>query len=188
MSKRSCFWTPFNKQHGKRDQTLLKSEWYHLYHICWSLWRQLSWKKYLLVISKFLRLFVKILTADDKYSLLNRDNIRQPVQIQLTQKQKNKFRICFCLFEIYLISWTFSNKYQCHRWFISEIKGSENRAKIKSLKGPLSEDPWTINILRVTKHCWNLNGSTFNIFIDHCEGNWVGKISLSDRQILKTIS
>ena len=26
-----------------------------------------------------------------------------------------------------------------------------------------------------TKHCWNLNRTTFTIFIDDCEGNWVGK-------------
>ena len=36
----------------------------------------------------FLRLFLNTLTADDKYSLLNKDNLRQPVQMQLPQKQK----------------------------------------------------------------------------------------------------
>ena len=33
-------------------------------------------------------MFVKILTADDKYSVLNRDNLRQPIQMQLSQKEK----------------------------------------------------------------------------------------------------
>ena len=33
-------------------------------------------------------MFFNILTADDKYSLLNRDNLRQPIQMQLSQKQK----------------------------------------------------------------------------------------------------
>ena len=33
-------------------------------------------------------MFANILTADDKYSLLNRDNLRQPIQMQLSQKQK----------------------------------------------------------------------------------------------------
>ena len=28
------------------------------------------------------------MTADDKYSLLNRDNLTQPIQIQLSEKQK----------------------------------------------------------------------------------------------------
>ena len=33
-------------------------------------------------------MFVKTLTADDKYSLLNRDNLLQDVQMQLSQKRK----------------------------------------------------------------------------------------------------
>ena len=35
-----------------------------------------------------LRLFVNLLTADDKYSLLNRDNLTQPIQVELSQKEK----------------------------------------------------------------------------------------------------
>ena len=37
---------------------------------------------------KILRLFVNALTADDKHYLLNRDNLTQPIQMQLSQKQK----------------------------------------------------------------------------------------------------
>ena len=33
-------------------------------------------------------MFVNILTADDKCSLLNRDNLRQPIQMLLSPKQK----------------------------------------------------------------------------------------------------
>ena len=33
-------------------------------------------------------MFVNILTADDKYSLFNRDDLRQPIQMQLSQKEK----------------------------------------------------------------------------------------------------
>ena len=45
---------------------------------------------------------------------------------------------------------------------------------------PVSEDPSTSNMVRGTKHCWNLNDTPFTIFIDHCEGSWVGK-SVSER-------
>ena len=31
---------------------------------------------------------VNTLTADDKYSLVNRDNLTQPIQMHLSQKQK----------------------------------------------------------------------------------------------------
>ena len=47
----------------------------------------------LLVINKILRLFVNTLTVNDKQYLLNRDNLTEPFQIQLSQKQKT-----FCQF------------------------------------------------------------------------------------------
>ena len=42
----------------------------------------------MLVLCKFLRLLVKTLTEDDKYSLLYRENLTQPIQILLSQKPK----------------------------------------------------------------------------------------------------
>ena len=41
----------------------------------------------------------------------------------------------------------------------------------KFVKNPSSEDPSTDNMVNGSKHCVNLNGSTFTIFVDHCEGN-----------------
>ena len=46
------------------------------------------WKKSLLVMHKILGLFVNTLTVDDKHYMLNRDNLTQPIQIQLSLKQK----------------------------------------------------------------------------------------------------
>ena len=45
----------------------------------------------------------------------------------------------------------------------------------KYLKSPVSEDPFAGNMVKEPKHCCNLNESTFTIFVDHCEGNWVRK-------------
>ena len=42
----------------------------------------------MLVLCKFLRLLVKTLTDDEKYSLLYRENLMQPIQILLSQKRK----------------------------------------------------------------------------------------------------
>ena len=42
----------------------------------------------MLVLWKILRLFLKTLTDVDNYCLLYRDNLRQPIQILLSQKQK----------------------------------------------------------------------------------------------------
>ena len=41
----------------------------------------------MLVLCKMLGLFVNILTVDDKCSLLKRENLTQPIQILLSQKQ-----------------------------------------------------------------------------------------------------
>ena len=46
------------------------------------------WKNSLVVICKILGHFVYTLTADDKYSLLNRESLTEPIQMQLSQKQK----------------------------------------------------------------------------------------------------
>ena len=48
----------------------------------------MHWKKPLLVIHKMLRVFFNTLTVDEKHYLLNRDNLTQPIQIQLSRKQK----------------------------------------------------------------------------------------------------
>ena len=88
MSKKSHFTGSLKKPHGKRDQTLLKFEPQHLYHIYWSMWRQLTYKKALLVICKILRVFSNTLIVDGKYSLLNTDNLTKAIQMQLSQRQK----------------------------------------------------------------------------------------------------
>ena len=88
MSKKSRFRGAFDKWHVKRAETLLKSERQHLYHIYWSLWRILELKKSLWVICKVWGLFVNPLTANDRYSLLNRGNLLQHFQMHLYQKRK----------------------------------------------------------------------------------------------------
>ena len=42
----------------------------------------------MLVLCKFLRLLVKTLTDDEKYSLLYRENLMQAIQILLSEKRK----------------------------------------------------------------------------------------------------
>ena len=53
----------------------------------------------LLVISKILGLFVNTLTVDDKYSLRNSENLRQPITMQLFKKQIFFLNFC-CISEI----------------------------------------------------------------------------------------
>ena len=41
-----------------------------------------------LVIHKVLRIFFNTLTVDEKHYLVNRDNLTEPIQVELSQKQK----------------------------------------------------------------------------------------------------
>ena len=88
MSKKPHLREPFDKQHGKHVQELLKSTSQHLYHIHSSRPGQLSWKKSLLLTCQILGLLVNTLAADEKYPVLNRDNLTILIQMQLSQKQK----------------------------------------------------------------------------------------------------
>ena len=125
MSKKSRFKGSFGKQHGKRAKTLLKFAWQHLYHIYWSLWRQLTFKKFLLVICKISRLFPNTLSAHCKYSLLKRDNLTQPIQMQLSRKQKT-FSDCSGAFLKSSLNFAICQKKDdSHTWGISEITDSE---------------------------------------------------------------
>ena len=83
MSKKSHFRGPFDNRRGKGAQTLFHSRRQYIHHIYW-----FSWKKFLLVLCKILRLFVSTLTVDHNNSLLNGDNLTQPIQIILCKKQK----------------------------------------------------------------------------------------------------
>ena len=111
MFKKLRFRLPFEKQHGTPVPTLFQSERQNMCHIYWSIWRQLGCKKALLVRCKILRLFANTLSADEKYSVLNRDSLTQPIQMQLSQKKKT-FSVFFCNLEMQFKSWTFSKK----RW------------------------------------------------------------------------
>ena len=127
MSKKSRFRGPFDKQNNKWDQTVLKSEWHHFCQIHWSLWRQLSSKKFLLEIDKILGLFFNISTTCHKYSLRNIDNLKQPTQMQSSPKRKTFSRFFFCIFEMSLKFWTLLNKDDTHSWCILEVTDSKNR-------------------------------------------------------------
>ena len=70
-----------------------QGNWQHLYHFNWSMSRQMS----LLVICKILRRFSNTLSAYGKYSLLNTDNLMQPIQMQLSWKE-NLFSAFFSAF------------------------------------------------------------------------------------------
>ena len=67
------------------------------------------------MIHKILGLFVNTLTVDDKHYVLNRDNLTQPIQIQLSQKQKTLSQFFYAFLKSILNDKLFSKKDDPHR-------------------------------------------------------------------------
>ena len=85
----------------------------------------MHWKNSLLVIHKFLRPFVHTLAVNEKQYLLNRDNLTQPIQIQLPQKQKIFSGLFFAFFKSILNLKHLPKKDDPDNWCISGNSGSE---------------------------------------------------------------
>ena len=85
---RSCFKTPSGNEGFHGLQILLKSARHHYYSIAPWIGDKLSCKKSTLVKFKIVGFFVNTLTADDKYSSRNIQNLTQQLQTAIYQKQK----------------------------------------------------------------------------------------------------
>ena len=79
----------------------------------------------MLVLCKFLRLLVKTLTDDEKYSLLYRENLTQPIQILLSQKRKTFSQFFSAFLKFTLNFEDFQKKDDSHSRYISQITVSE---------------------------------------------------------------
>ena len=127
MCKKSRFRLPFQKEHGKRVSTLFKFGRQNLYHIYCSTRRMFSCNKSLLVICRSLRLFFNTMTAADKCSLPNRDNLTQPIHMQLSQKVKT-FSDFFPAFPKSRLNFeNFQKKDDAHSLFICQAAACEKR-------------------------------------------------------------
>ena len=126
MSKKSHFRGCFDKENVKRAQTRFKSASRHLYHIHQSLPSQFSWKKAFLLTCQILGLLVNTLAADEKYPVLNRDNLTIPIQMLLSQKRKIFSEFLAAFLKSRLNFEHFEQKDDPHRFCISKITDSEN--------------------------------------------------------------
>ena len=70
MPKKPRVRTLMDSQHAKGYETMLKSAWLYFCRIFWSVWKKASSKKAVLGVPEILRLFVNIMTPDEKCSLL----------------------------------------------------------------------------------------------------------------------
>ena len=191
MSQESCFRELFDNQRGNRPKH------------CWNLndstftiffdhdegnWSE---KKSLLVMSKILNLFVNTLTANDKYSPLNRQNLTQRIQILLCETQETVphfffFFFFFCSFQIQITCWTVSKQDDTHSWCISEVSDSEKGGQVIVEKVLFRWTLWQAS--------WQTNPDTIEIwatatllyFLITVARIETEKVSLGDMQNVKT--
>ena len=84
LTKKGLFRTSFDNQHVKGSQTLEKYSWEHFYQIFPSLWGEMIRKISPLFKFQNIRVFVNTWTADCKYSVPDCENLRFPIQRQLS--------------------------------------------------------------------------------------------------------
>ena len=144
-------------------------------------------QKSLLDTRKFLAPFLHTLTANEKYSLKRQDKGMQTIQMHLSQKV-NIFSEFFSAF--FASAWNFEHfqKKITLIAFVFRNYGPRKTCLDKCLKTPVWEDVWTGDMVNRPKHWFNLNESSFIILSDHCEVNWVVKVTLRHMKILQTFS
>ena len=105
MSKKPCFRGPLDTQQDK--------------------WVETSHS----VIHIFLRLFVNALTVTEKYYPFNRDNLTEPIHMQLSQKQKTFFQVFFTFLKSILNFQHLKKKDAFAADVFSEIPSSKNMVR-----------------------------------------------------------
>ena len=83
MPKKHAFKTPSDSQHILKGPKHLRN----LHDSTFIRWAKITWKMSLLVICEIMGHSVNILTASDKYFLLNSENLQQPFQMQLSKER-----------------------------------------------------------------------------------------------------
>ena len=114
------------------------------------------------------------MAADEKYPVLNRDNLTISIQMQLSEKQK-PFSHLFSAFLKYSLNFKYCEKKMTIIDFAFSKLRTPKTYSDKCLKSPVSEDALISNMVNVPKHCWNLHHSTFILFFGHWEWNCVWK-------------
>ena len=114
------------------------------------------------------------MSAVDKYSLPNRDNLMQPIHMQLSQKVK-KFSEFFLAFPKSRLNIEhFQKKMALIAYLFVTLRPAKNVVRYMC-KSPTSDYPSKRNVVNGSQLCLNLSESTCGIFIAQGEGNLVAK-------------
>ena len=98
--------------------------------------------------------------------------------MQVSRKQKTFSEFFVAFFKCTLNIERFQKKGCVSYLIYFRNYGLRNTWLDQCRKSSSSRDPSESNMVNTPKHCSNLHGSTFTIFIDLCEGNWLDNKSL----------
>ena len=96
-------------------------------------------------------MFFNILTLNNKCFLLKRDNLRQPIQMQLSEKQKTFPQFFSPISKSKLNFDYFQKEDDPHNFMYFPNYGLQKTWLNKCLKSPVSEYLWTSNMVRRAK-------------------------------------
>ena len=148
VSEKHRFKAPFDSQHVKGWQTLVKSAWEHFHHIFSSLWEKPIWKLRL-VICYLLEVFHKSLTANEKYPARDCKNLSSPTQMQLPLKPKTFFILLFHFLNLHQILNILRKKVIVIATLFRKLQTVKDFDHY--LKNTISKSPPTVNMLKGPK-------------------------------------
>ena len=143
----------------------------------------IEFEKSLLETPKFFSRFLNTLTNDDKYYLISRDNWMQTIEMHFSQKQTVFSESFSAYFESPLNFELFEKRMTLIAYVFPNLPATKDVVREIS-ESSVWESLSVSDMVNGPKHWLNINESTFIILIDHCEANWVAKITLRDMKIL----
>ena len=149
--KERPFRSSFNNQHVKGSQTLVKSAWEHFYHLFSSLRGEMFREVSPLLKFEIIGLFVGTLTNENFFVSFFVQFMKSTSNVEQVQKRKIVIANVF-----------------------PKLKTVKDLVRRFSKK-PLPDHPSTVNMLKGSKHLWNLHESTFIKFFHHSQEKWFRK-------------
>ena len=161
MPKKSCVRTSMDSQRVKISERCVKSAQHYFCHVFWSLWKGISSKDSLLVVSEILRLFGNILRPHGKYSLSVKASVwRNKFKCSYLKFKKNFLNFLLHFQNLHKIWNTLKKKMSLIRDFSLKLWTAMPRKPRfrKFMDSQHDNGP---------KDCLILHGSIFDIFFDH---------------------
>ena len=169
MPKKGQVRTVMDSQQLKGSKRVLQTGRQYFCHIFWSLWKEIFSKNSVLVVSEILRLFLNILTPDDKYSLPAKASVyRKQFKCNYLKIKKNFLTFLLHFWNLHKILNTLKKRLPLDGITFSKYR-LQKAGLLKSVKSLVSEHLWTVNMLKGPKECLNLQGSIFVIPFDNSE-------------------